>query len=244
MAVLVCSGLPAAAAELCTASAYGDGQGNIVVLGAPAAAPATGQRYLMLDGRRGATGDANAPVSCSGDVVSFRTPAGATQRWQRLPTRDTDATFISAGTKLVGQLIEPAGPADPTRPLVVLVHGSERTMAVAAIYQRMLVAQGISVFAYQKRGTGDSEGEYTRTSSCWLTMQRRRLPRRASWRAGVSAAPATSVAARAGGSRRWRRRARRRISWRSVSAWWCRPSRRTASSCSTRHGACSWMQRR
>lgn len=160
-AVLVCSGLPVAAAELCTVSAYGDGQGNIVVLGAPAAAPATGQRYLMLDGRRGATGDANAPVSCSGDVVSFRSPAEATQRWQRLPTRDTDATFTSAGTKLVGQLIEPAGPADPNRPLVVLVHGSERTMAVAAIYQRMLVAQGISVFAYQKRGTGDSEGEYT-----------------------------------------------------------------------------------
>lgn len=160
-AVLVCSGLPVAAAELCTASAYGDGQGNIVVLGAPAAAPATGQRYLMLDGRRGATGDANAPVSCSGDVVSFSSPAGATQRWQRLPTRDTDATFTSAGTKLVGQFIEPAGPADPKRPLVVLVHGSERTMAVAAIYQRMLVAQGISVFAYQKRGTGDSEGEYT-----------------------------------------------------------------------------------
>lgn len=160
-AVLVCSGLPVAAAELCTVSAYDDGQGNIVVLGIPAAAPATGQRYLMLDGRRGATGDANAPVSCSGDVVSVRSPAGATQRWQRLPTRDTDATFTSAGTKLVGQLIEPAGPADPKRPLVVLVHGSERTMAVAAIYQRMLVAQGISVFAYQKRGTGDSEGEYT-----------------------------------------------------------------------------------
>lgn len=160
-AVLVCSGLPVAAAELCTVSAYGDGQGNIVVLGVPAAAPATGQRYLMLDGRRGATGDANAPVSCSGDVVSVSSPAGATQRWQRLPTRDTDATFISAGTKLVGQLIEPAGPADPKRPLVVLVHGSERTMAVAAIYQHMLVAQGISVFAYQKRGTGDSEGEYT-----------------------------------------------------------------------------------
>lgn len=160
-AVLVCSGLPVAAVELCTVSAYGDGQGNIVVLGAPAAAPAAGQRYLMLDGRRGATGDANAPVSCSDDVVNFRSPAGATQRWQRLPTRDTDATFISAGTKLVGQLIEPAGPADPKRSLVVLVHGSERTMAVAAIYQRMLVAQGISVFAYQKRGTGDSEGEYT-----------------------------------------------------------------------------------
>jgi alpha-beta hydrolase superfamily lysophospholipase len=141
-------------------------------------------------------------------------------------------------------LIEPAGPADPTRPLVVLVHGSERTMAVAAIYQRMLVAQGISVFAYQKRGTGDSEGEYTQNFELLADDAAAALAKARELARGVSAGPATSVAARAGGSRRWRRRARRRISWRSVSAWWCRPSRRTASSCSTRHAACSWMQRR
>jgi pimeloyl-ACP methyl ester carboxylesterase len=44
---------------------------------------------------------------------------------------------------------------------VVFVHGSERTSPLASSYPLMLVAQGISVFAYDKRGTGRSEGEYT-----------------------------------------------------------------------------------
>jgi dienelactone hydrolase len=184
----------------------------------------------MLDGRRGATGDAYAPVSCSGDVVSFRTPAGATQRWQRLPTRDTDATFISAGTKLVGQLIEPAGPADPMRPLVVLVHGSERTMAVAAIYQRMLVAQGISVFAYQKRGTGDSEGEYTQNFELLADDAAAALAKARELAAGRFGRAGYFGGSQGGWIAPLAATLSRRISWRSVSAWWCHPSRRTASS--------------
>ena len=173
----------------------------------------------MVDGRRGATGDANAPVSCSDDVVSFRSSAGATQRWRRLPTRDTDATFISAGTKLVGQLIEPAGPADPTRPLVVLVHGSERTMAAAAIYQRMLVAQGFRSSLTRSVGPAIRKAVHTE-----LRAAGRRRGGGASARTGERPVRPRRllVAARAAGSRRWRRPARRRISWRSASGWWCR----------------------
>lgn len=160
-ALALVSAAPVMASGVCREGAYADGQGNIVVLGAPAAAPANGLRYLLLDGRRGATGDADAPVACNGDEVSITTSSGSTKRLPRIGLRATPARFDSAGTTLSGQLLEPAGAVDPQRPLVVLVHGSERTMAVSAIYGPMLAAQGISVFSYHKRGTGDSDGEYT-----------------------------------------------------------------------------------
>ncbi|MET4683731.1 pimeloyl-ACP methyl ester carboxylesterase [Brevundimonas faecalis] len=152
---------PATASAACAPGAYGDGAGGLVVLTPAATTSPPGQRYLLLDGRRGALGGADAPVVCDGEVLSYAASEGRTTALSRIATQETPADFTSAGTRLVGQLIEPAGPVDPHRPLVVLVHGSERTMAVAAIYGQMLAAQGISVFAYQKRGTGESEGEYT-----------------------------------------------------------------------------------
>jgi pimeloyl-ACP methyl ester carboxylesterase len=42
-----------------------------------------------------------------------------------------------------------------------MVHGSERTSALNSSYAYSLAAQGITVFVYDKRGTGSSEGEYT-----------------------------------------------------------------------------------
>ena len=42
-----------------------------------------------------------------------------------------------------------------------MVHGSERTSSLNSPYAYSLAAQGISVFVYDKRGTGGSEGEYT-----------------------------------------------------------------------------------
>ncbi len=152
---------PAMASAACSEGAYADGQGHIAVLGAAAAAPASGLRYLLLDGRRGATGDAQAPVVCAGGQVSLMASEGRLVRLSRIALQVTPAAFSSAGTTLSGQLLEPAGTVDPRRPLVVLVHGSERTRAVSNIYGPMLAAQGISVFSYDKRGTGDSEGEYT-----------------------------------------------------------------------------------
>lgn len=62
---------------------------------------------------------------------------------------------------LTGRLIEPAGEFDPKRPLVVMVHGSEKTSPLDSVYAYMLAAQGVSVFVYDKRGTGASGGDYT-----------------------------------------------------------------------------------
>jgi hypothetical protein len=55
-------------------------------------------------------------------------------------------------------LIEPPG---GPHPLLVLVHGSERTSPLSSAYPYIFASYGLTVFAYDKRGTGKSEGEYT-----------------------------------------------------------------------------------
>jgi hypothetical protein len=55
--------------------------------------------------------------------------------------------------------MEPVGVDRP--PLVVLVHGSEHTSPIGLATQCLLSAQGVAVFAFDKRGTGHSEGRYT-----------------------------------------------------------------------------------
>ena len=161
LALLLACALPAGAGAACQRGVYGVDQENFVVLGGASAPSATGQRYLWRDGRRGNTGDTDSAIACDADVVTFRLPDGHTQRWPRRPTRETPTTFESAETRLAGQLIEPADPVDPKRPLVVLVHGSEKTSAIGSVYAYLLAAQGVSVFVFDKRGTGSSEGEYT-----------------------------------------------------------------------------------
>jgi uncharacterized protein len=151
----------AAMAASCRPGVYGDGAQAFVVLGGPVSAPASGQRYLFPDGRRGATGTAGSPVVCDADVATVTLPDGNAHRWPRSETRETDASFVSAATELAGRLIEPAGAPDPKRPLVVMVHGSEKTAAIGSVYAYVLAGQGISVFVYDKRGTGVSGGDYT-----------------------------------------------------------------------------------
>lgn len=76
----------------------------------------------------------------------------------RLITRDV--TFASGGLQLAGRLTLPEG--DGPVPVVVEVHGSEKDAATVYNWsQRMLPAQGVGVFVYDKRGTGASEGKYT-----------------------------------------------------------------------------------
>ncbi len=150
------SAQPTLANPPCEVGTYRADDGDFVVLGQSRWIEARGLRYQFRDGRRGATTDAGAPLTCGTDAV---TVDGA--RWQRVAFRETPATFDSVGTRLNGMLIEPVGSVDAQRPLVVMVHGSERTSPIGGIYGYAMAAQGIAVFVYDKRGTGGSEGEYT-----------------------------------------------------------------------------------
>ncbi|MHA4838316.1 alpha/beta hydrolase family protein [Sphingopyxis sp. MSC1_008] len=147
---------PALAQTVCTPGTYAAPDGDFVVLVKSPAVAAPGLRYLFRDGRRGATTDAGVPLTCGTSDVSV-----GGKQWQPVAFRETQATFDSVGTKMTGVLIEPPGAPDAKRPLVVMVHGSERTSPIGGVYGYAMAAQGISVFVYDKRGTGGSEGEYT-----------------------------------------------------------------------------------
>mgnify|MGYP001549475984 CR=1 FL=1 len=80
---------------------------------------------------------------------------------QRIDFQVTETSFVGRdGTKLLGRLVLPKGKGPV--PIVVLVHGAERDSA-RDFYslQRMLPAEGVGAFVYDKRGTGASAGTYT-----------------------------------------------------------------------------------
>ncbi len=79
----------------------------------------------------------------------------------RIPFDVTDTVFDGrGGIKLAGRLVLPRG-KDPV-PIVVLVHGAERESARESYaLQRLLPAENVGAFVYDKRGTGGSEGKYT-----------------------------------------------------------------------------------
>lgn len=144
----------------CAPGAYGTLGGDFVVLAPVESIPAPGLRYLFRDGRRGSTLDAAAPLRCAAGAVQVVAGGGQAEAWPAIALTRTDTSFTSAGTELAGRLIEP-GSTGQRLPLVVMVHGSERTAARDSPYAYALAAQGIRVFAYDKRGTGASRGEYT-----------------------------------------------------------------------------------
>lgn len=79
---------------------------------------------------------------------------------KRLNLVETESQFAVDGADLAGRLVLPVGTS--TVPVVVLVHGSEDSSALASYaLQRLLPAQGIGVFVYDKRGTGSSTGTFT-----------------------------------------------------------------------------------
>jgi uncharacterized protein len=173
MAVAVSSPVRAADASTndCRVGAYRLTDGSFVDVG-----PSTGGmlRWRRFDGSIGAlhphadgTWTSTAGWSDHGD--------GKTASFSPCPTGDmvfesiaghriafdvTETTFNSDGVKLAGRLVLPIG-GGPV-PIVVLVHGSEKFSA-RNFYslQRLLPAEDVGVFVYDKRGSGDSAGEYT-----------------------------------------------------------------------------------
>jgi pimeloyl-ACP methyl ester carboxylesterase len=158
--VLVLASCGAMGANTCPTGAFASAAGGIVVFSPVPTIPAPGLRYLFLDGRRGSTLDSEPIVRCKGSSVEVRERDGPWVSWSRIDLAMTDTAFSSAETRLAGRLIEPAS-SKAQLPLIVMVHGSERTPALGSPYALMLAAQGVRVFAYDKRGTGASDGEYT-----------------------------------------------------------------------------------
>jgi len=93
---------------------------------------------------------------CASGEIEFD---GKTAR--RIPFDITDTVFEGrGGVKLAGGLVLPKG-NDPVS-IVVLLHGAERESARETYaLQRLLPAENIGAFVYDKRGTGESEGKYT-----------------------------------------------------------------------------------
>ena len=123
----------------------------------------TGQLHPQVNGTWTSTyGWTDRP---DGKIVSFSDcDKGAIHLGKEQGRRiDFDAratVFESNGVKLVGRLVLPKG--SEKIPVVVLVHGSEHSSALDSYaLQRMLPAQGIGAFVYDKRGTGVSGGTYT-----------------------------------------------------------------------------------
>lgn len=92
---------------------------------------------------------------CTAGTIRFDGQAG-----QRIAFDVTETKFEGHGVDLVGRLVLPKGKAKV--PVVVLVHGAEFSSA-RDLYalQRLLPAEGVGVFVYDKRGTGASGGKYS-----------------------------------------------------------------------------------
>src|SRR5262245_16148277 len=71
-----------------------------------------------------------------------------------------DTKFQSHDVTLAGRLVMPEG--EGKVPIVILLHGAEHDSALTSYsLQRMLPAQGLGAFVYDKRGTGSSGGTYS-----------------------------------------------------------------------------------
>jgi pimeloyl-ACP methyl ester carboxylesterase len=72
----------------------------------------------------------------------------------------TETAFTSHGARLAGRLILPKGTA--VVPIVILLHGAEHDSARQSYaLQRMLPAEQVGAFVFDKRGTGGSGGSYS-----------------------------------------------------------------------------------
>lgn len=146
----------------CEAGAYGAPDQDIVVLEPKDWIASPGMGYLILDGRYGSTLSPASPVTCGAGYVVLKTENAEQIRLEKRDFKRTREEIPVAGAVLVGNLLEPVGQGThPVRPLVVMVHGSETEPAIDNNRAYLLAAQGVTVFTYDKRGTGQSGGFYT-----------------------------------------------------------------------------------
>jgi hypothetical protein len=115
--------------------------------------PAAGGSFTSTLGFTGRDDGKKVAINCG--TIVFDKVAG-----RRIDFDLADTVFRSGAVQLAGRLVLPKG--DGPVPIVVLVHGSENYSGRDRyLLQRLLPAEGVGVFVYDKRGTGQSKGEYT-----------------------------------------------------------------------------------
>lgn len=96
---------------------------------------------------------------CDDASVSF-SKGGNVLAGELIPYSITETRFDGVDGERAGRLVLPAD--GEVKAIVVSVHGSERWSGrTGERLQVLMPAYGIGVFAYDKRGTGESEGKYT-----------------------------------------------------------------------------------
>jgi uncharacterized protein len=131
-------------------------------------------QWIQLDGETGTlyknakgawTSTSGWTDRVDGKVVAFLACGDGSIRFNGVSGRRVtfdvkNTTFESHGVKLVGRLVLPIG--EDKVPIVVLVHGADNGSALTGFFlQRLLPAEGVGAFVYDKRGTGKSQGTYT-----------------------------------------------------------------------------------
>ena len=165
----------AGSAGNCHIGAYRLSDGSTIDLGA---SEGPELRYRMFDGTTGALREAKDGAwhstvgwterpdgrtftlgPCEAGALRIEAPTGALTG-KRIDFDVSEMTFKGREIDLKGRLVLPKGKGRV--PIAVLIHGSERSSA-REMYslQRLLPAEGVGVFVYDKRGTGGSGGAYT-----------------------------------------------------------------------------------
>ncbi|HZT04245.1 MAG TPA: alpha/beta hydrolase [Steroidobacteraceae bacterium] len=120
---------------------------------------ATGEWKSTLGATGRADGNTVSFSGCGAGRIDFAGVSGT-----RIAFTVKNATFKSHGTTLAGRLTLPRDTGRVA--VIVFVHGSENSSAVDDwALQRILPAEGVGMFVYDKRGTGRSGGTYTQDFS-------------------------------------------------------------------------------
>lgn len=135
----------------CEVGIYGEGEDFVVIT-------RRGEhvRFTFSNGQLGRV-ERGSRIECGKGSVRIDGAKVAARR----DLKETDTRFASQGSLLAGRLIEPVD-ANADTPLVALAHGSEELGWIDAVaYPYQLAGRGVSVFVYDKRGTGLSQGTYS-----------------------------------------------------------------------------------
>jgi alpha-beta hydrolase superfamily lysophospholipase len=135
-----------------------------------------------------------------GDVMFWNANGEEPVRVERIMKPETrPAAFKNGDVHLEGTLYLPPG-ASGKVPAVVLAHGSGPTTRYLGPWVTFFVAEGFAVLAFDKRGTGESEGDWQRSTYFDLSAD---LVAAAKWLSGQAYIDATRIGLKTSSQSGW-----------------------------------------